>query len=99
MQQNSYHVCLSPRHYQAQLLWCRESVYWRAEWLSVVFSDDSRFCLQLYASDVDVHMYGINLVSIIFRSAFTHDTQAPPLAPWFGDHQLQLEVTVGVAAG
>ena len=32
-----------------QLLWCHESVDWRVEWHSVVFSDDIRFCL--YASD------------------------------------------------
>ena len=30
-------------------LWCRERVDWRMEWRSVVFSDESRFCL--YASD------------------------------------------------
>ena len=31
---------------------------------------------------MDVHMYGVNLVSVIFRSAFAHDTQAPPQASW-----------------
>ena len=40
---------LTPRHRQAQLLWCREEVYWRVEWRSVVFSGESRFCL--YATD------------------------------------------------
>ena len=34
----------TPRHRQAQLLWCRERVEWRVEWRSVVFSDESRFC-------------------------------------------------------
>ena len=40
---------LTPRHRQARLLWCCEIVDWRVEWRSVVFSDESRFCL--YASD------------------------------------------------
>ena len=39
---------LTLRHHQTRLLWCRESVDWRVEWRSVVFSDESRFCL--YAS-------------------------------------------------
>ena len=36
---------LTPRHRQVRLLCCRESVHWRVEWRSVVFSDESRFCL------------------------------------------------------
>ena len=36
-------------HRQARLLWCRERVYWRVEWRSVVYSDESKFCS--YASD------------------------------------------------
>ena len=43
-------VALTPRHRQARLLWwCRERVDWRVERCSVVFSDESMFCL--YASD------------------------------------------------
>ena len=42
----------------------------------------------------DVHMYGIDLVSIIFQSAFTH--QASRCG---GCHQLQLTATFGVSAG
>ena len=40
---------LTPRPRQTRLLWCRERVDWRVEWRSVVFNDESRFCL--YASD------------------------------------------------
>ena len=40
---------LTPRHCQARLVWCREKVDWRVEWSSVVFSDESRFCI--YASN------------------------------------------------
>ena len=31
---------------------------------------------------MDVHMYGIDLVSVIFRSASAHDIQAPAHASW-----------------
>ena len=41
---------LTPQHYLARLLWCRERVNWRVEWRFVIFSDESRFCL--YASDL-----------------------------------------------
>ena len=31
---------------------------------------------------MDVHVYSVDLVSVIIRSAFAHDTQAPPEASW-----------------
>ena len=34
---------------------------------------------------MDIHMYGIDLMSVIFQSAFAHDTQAPPQASWCGE--------------
>ena len=40
---------LTLQHHQAWLLWCCGRLYWRVEWRSVIFSDESRFCL-------DVHM-------------------------------------------
>ena len=33
---------------------------------------------------MDVDMYGVDLASVIFWSAFAHDTQAPPRASWCG---------------
>ena len=48
---------------------------------------------------MDIHVYGEDLVSVIFRSSYAHDTQAPPQASWCGGHQLQLVVTFGVSAG
>ena len=50
-------------HCQARLLWCHERVGWREEWRFVVFDGERRICL-----------YGVDLVSMIFRSAFVHDT-------------------------
>ena len=38
---------LTPWYLQAWLLWCCERVDWRVEWFSVVFSDESRFCLSV----------------------------------------------------
>ena len=40
---------LTPNHRHLRLQWCQARAHWRAEWRSVVFSDESRFCL--YASD------------------------------------------------
>ena len=82
---------LTPGHHQARLLWCCERVNQRVEWCSVVFSHESRFCL--YESVR--HRPGERHL----RSAFVHDTQAPPLVSWCGGHQLQLAVTSGVSAG
>ena len=31
---------------------------------------------------MDAHVYGVDLVSVIFRSAFVYDTQVPPQASW-----------------
>ena len=33
---------------------------------------------------MDLHVYGIDPVSVIFRIAFAYDTQAPPQASWCG---------------
>ena len=72
---------LTPRHRQARLLWCHERVDWRMEWRSVVVSDESSFvCVRV----INVHVYGVGLVSVIFRSVFAHDTQAPLQVSWCG---------------
>ena len=46
---------------------------WNGTLLSSVMGISS-VCMQV----INVHMYGIDLVSITFWSAFTRDTQAPP---------------------
>ena len=38
-------------------------------------------CMQV----MDIHVYGIDLVSVIFQSAFIHDTQVPPMGGSPGD--------------
>ncbi|GBM16360.1 hypothetical protein AVEN_28320-1 [Araneus ventricosus] len=38
-------IPLSPNHCRLQREWCQARVHWRTEWRSVVFSDESRFCL------------------------------------------------------
>ena len=48
---------------------------------------------------IDVHVYGVDLVSVIFRSAFVHDTQAPTQASSCEGYQLQLAATFGVSVG
>ena len=89
-------LSLTPWHYQARLLWCRERADWRVEWCSVVFSDENRFCL--YVSDGRTHVWH-RPGEHHLQSAFAHDTQAPPQASWCEGHQLQLAVTFVVSAG
>ena len=50
---------------------------WNGALLSSVTRVDS-VCLRV----MHVHVYGVDLVSVIFLSAFAHDTQAPPQASW-----------------
>ncbi|GBM95972.1 hypothetical protein AVEN_7268-1 [Araneus ventricosus] len=38
-------IPLTPRHCRLRRQWCQVRAQWRAEWRSVVFSDESRFCL------------------------------------------------------
>ena len=63
---------------------------------TLVFSDESRFCL--FLSDGRMRVC-IDQVNVIFWSAFTHGTWAPPRASWCGGHQLQLVVRFGVSTG
>lgn len=39
---------LTPEHRRQRLEWCRERLGWDLEWNSVVFSDESRFCLGMH---------------------------------------------------
>ena len=48
---------------------------------------------------MDVRVYGVDLVVVIFRSALAHDTQAPPQASGRRGSQLQLAIKYGVSAG
>ncbi|GBO19986.1 Transposable element Tc1 transposase, partial [Araneus ventricosus] len=38
-------IPLTPKHCRLRLAWCQARAHWRTEWRSVVFSDESRFCL------------------------------------------------------
>ncbi|GBM42757.1 hypothetical protein AVEN_81583-1 [Araneus ventricosus] len=38
-------IPLTPNHCRLRREWCQARAYWRTEWISVVFSDESRFCL------------------------------------------------------
>ena len=62
---------ITARHRQARLLSCRERVDWRVEWHSfVLFMRVLSVCMRgMYA-----HVYGVDLESVIFRSAFSHET-------------------------
>ncbi|GBL79540.1 hypothetical protein AVEN_18124-1 [Araneus ventricosus] len=36
---------MTPNHCRLRREWCQSRAHWRTEWRSVVFSDESRFCL------------------------------------------------------
>ncbi|GBN76927.1 hypothetical protein AVEN_200071-1 [Araneus ventricosus] len=38
-------ILLTSNHCRLRREWCQASAHWRTEWRSVVFSDESRFCL------------------------------------------------------
>ncbi|GBM97398.1 hypothetical protein AVEN_822-1 [Araneus ventricosus] len=38
-------IPLTPNHCRLRREWCQARAHWRTEWRSVVFSDESRFCL------------------------------------------------------
>ena len=102
LHQDSDHVCLWPSYYfnhdtarHGYSGVVEESTgKWNGALLSSVMRVGSVCMLMM-----DVNVYGVDLVSVIFRSAFTHNSQAPPQTSWRGGHQLQLTVTFGVSAG
>ena len=85
---------LTPRHRQARVFWCHETINWNVTLLSSVMRAGS-----VYMRVMDVDVYGVDLVSVSFRSAFAHDIQAPPQTSWCGAINLQLALTFGVSAG
>ena len=87
LQQDSDHVCLWPgyqlnydtaKHSYSVVM--KEST---GEWNGIVLSSVMRVgsvCMWM----MNVHVYGIDLVSVTFQSAFAHDTQASPQVSWCG---------------
>jgi hypothetical protein len=39
---------LTPNHRRQRLAWCSERIAWDEQWNSVIFSDESRFCLSIH---------------------------------------------------
>ena len=58
----------------------RESI---GEWNGTLLSSVMRVG-SAYIRVMDIHMYGIDVVSVIFQSAITPETQALPQASWSG---------------
>ena len=89
LQQHSDHMCLGPgyhlHHDTAKHSYSgvvkESTVEWNGGLLSLVMRVGS-VCMRV----MDVHVSGVQLASVIFRSAFAHD------------HQLKLAVTFGISA-
>ena len=56
------------------------------EWNGALLSSVMRVG-SVYTRVIDVHVYGTDLVSVIYWSAFAHDIQAPSQASWCGGLQ------------
>ena len=88
LQQDSDHVCLWPgyhlHHDTAKHGYSgvvkKQTGEWNGALLLLVMRVGS-ICMRV----MDVHVYGVDLVSVIFRSAYVHDTQAPPQVSWCGE--------------
>ena len=79
------------------LFWCCERVDWGVKWHSVVFSDESRFCLYMRVMDVHVRCRpGEHRFPECIRPWHTGPISGFML--WW-DFQLQLTVRFGVSAG
>ena len=87
LHQDSDHVCLWPGY-------CLHHDTAKHSYSGVVIEltgelNDALLCSVMRVGPVcmrvmNVNVYGIDLVNIIFWSAFPHDTQAPPQASWCG---------------
>ena len=66
---------LTPRHRKARYSGVvkKSTGEWKDSLLSSVIRVGS-VCMRI----MDVHVYGVDLVSVIFRTVFAHETQAPP---------------------
>ena len=82
LQQDTDHVCIWPDYHLHQdtakhgYSGVKVST---GEWNDTLSSSGMRVgsvCMRV----IDVHVYGIDLVSVIFQSAFAHNTQVPPQA-------------------
>ena len=98
LQQDSDHLCLWPGHHDTAKHGYSDVVKESTgEWNGALLSSVMRVG-SVRMRLMDVHVYGVDLGRVIFRSAFAHDTKAPPQASWCGSHQLQLAVTFYISA-
>ena len=83
LQQDSDHVCLWPdyhlHHDTAEHSYSGVMKEFTGEWNGALLSSVMLMRIgSVYIRVMDIHMCGIDLMSVIFQSAFAHDTQAPP---------------------
>lgn len=74
-------IPLTPNHCRLRREWCQARAHWRTEWRSVVFSDESRFCLGRSDSRVLVRRRpGERLLATCLRPRHTGPT--PGVMVW-----------------
>ena len=89
LQLDSDHVCIWPGYYlhhdAAKNGYSGVVKDSTGEWNGALLSSEMRVgsvCMRM----MDVHVYGVDLVSVIFRSALAHDSQAPLQDSWSEGH-------------
>ncbi|GFV76165.1 transposable element Tcb1 transposase [Trichonephila clavipes] len=76
-------LTLTQKHRDIRRLWCDERRIWVAEWNEVVFTDESRICLQHYDGRIQVWRHpGEKMLNscVIYR----HTGPAPGIMVWGG---------------
>ena len=103
LQQDSNHVRLRPgyhlRHDTTKHGYSSVVEVSTGEWNGTLLSSAIRVG-SVSMRVMDVHVYRVDLVSVIFRSTFSHGTQAPPQATWLGGRvSVTIAVTLGISVG
>ena len=102
LQQDSDHMCLCPgyhlRNDTAKHGYSGVMKLSTGEWNSALLSSMMRVD-SVWMRVMGVHVYSVDLVSVIFRSAFTHEHRHNLRLHGMRSHQLQLIVTFVVFAG
>ena len=101
LQQVSDHVCLWPGYHlhHETAKHCYSGVMKKStgEWNGTLLSSVMRIG-SVGMRVMDIHVYGVDLVSIIFQRAFAYNTHAPSQLSWCRGPSVTTYITFGVSA-
>ena len=65
-------IVLTPLHRQNRYCWCRQHLRWtQRQWQSVMFTDESRFCIELTTAELKCGDVEANVTQIVVTGVFT----------------------------